>query len=128
MVILICRSLSWLFVLLLLPIKTFFWWHCCCWFSFQLLVYCFFFFPIWLFLVCGDRPSPFTLIQISEADIWTWGTNLADIGNFAVPLLTYVILKTHIKWVPCTSSEKDTVRRLFYILKYIISLWFRFDI
>ena len=43
------------------------------------------------------------------------GQNLAGIGTFAVPLLTYVILKNRTKWVPRTISDKDAVRRLCYI-------------
>ena len=45
------------------------------------------------------------------------GPNFADIGTFVVPLSTYVIMKTGIKWVPFISSYKDAVRRLDYILK-----------
>ena len=43
-----------------------------------------------------------------------------DIGIFAVPLSTYVMLETHITWVPCTSSDKNAMRRIGNILKYII--------
>ena len=53
--------------------------------------------------------------QILEVDLWKRGPNLAEIGTFAVPLLTYVLFKTHIKWVPRTISDKDAVRRLCYI-------------
>ena len=45
-------------------------------------------------------------IHISEVDLWTQSTNFSDIGTFAIPLLTYVLLKTHIKWVPPTISDK----------------------
>ena len=39
-----------------------------------------------------------------------------DIGTFAVQLSTYILMETHIKWLPCTSSDKDSVRRLGYIM------------
>ena len=53
--------------------------------------------------------------QILEVSLWTWGPNLANIGNFAVPLSTDVLFKTNIKLVPYTSSEKYDVHRLCYI-------------
>ena len=58
--------------------------------------------------------------QILEVNLWTRAPNLADIGTFVVPILMYVLLKTHIKWVPCTSLKKNTVRRLYYIKIYIM--------
>ena len=47
------------------------------------------------------------------------GPNFSNIGTFAVPLSTYVLMDTQIKWVPRTISDKDDVRSLGYILKYI---------
>ena len=57
--------------------------------------------------------------HVSEVNIWAWGHNLADIGTFAVPLSTYSLSKTHIKWVPYTVSDKDAVHRLYYIYIYV---------
>ena len=59
-------------------------------------------------------------IHISEVDIWTQGTNLFDIRTFAIPLLTYILLKIHIKWVPHKILDKEDVHRLSYINIYII--------
>ena len=67
--------------------------------------------------------------HILEVDLWTWGPYLADIGTFAVHVLTKVILKTHKKWVPHTISDKDDMRRhcdnniyIYIIVEYLLVL------
>ena len=39
----------------------------------------------------------------------------ADIGTFAVPLPTYVLTKTHMKWVPRNILDKEAVHSMGYI-------------
>ena len=60
-------------------------------------------------------PSASGEFQILKVDLWTRAPIFAYIGTFEVPLLTYVPMKTHKKWVPCTSSDKDILCRLSYI-------------
>ena len=43
----------------------------------------------------------------------------ANFGTSAVPLSMYVLMETHMKWVPRTSLDKDAVRRLGQIRIYI---------
>ena len=50
--------------------------------------------------------------QILVVDPWTRTPISADIGTFAVPLSTYILIKTHIKGVPSTISEKYTWMRI----------------
>ena len=68
-------------------------------------------FPLRLFhpQLAGDENHCFDAFQILEVDLWKRGPNLADIGTFAVPLSTYVLIETHIKEVCSTISYKDAV-------------------
>ena len=52
--------------------------------------------------------------KILEVDCWTLTPISANIGTFAVPLLTYILIETNIKGVPRTSSDKYDVRGLGY--------------
>ena len=53
-------------------------------------------------LLC--RGGCYGKIQILEVGPWTRNPVLADISTFAVPLLTYILIETHVKGVPITSS------------------------
>ena len=53
--------------------------------------------------------------QILEVDPWTRIPILVDIGTFAVPLLTYALIKTHIKGVPIPSLYKYASISIGYI-------------
>ena len=55
-----------------------------------------------------------------EVDRWTQNPILANIGTFAVPLLTYMLIETHIKGVHITKSDKDAVLWISFILKDIL--------
>ena len=57
--------------------------------------------------------------QILEVDPWTRIPILVDIGTFAVPLRTYLLIKTDIKGVPIPSPDKDTCIRIGYIKKLL---------
>ena len=58
--------------------------------------------------------------HILEDDHWTWTPISAYIGNFAVPLSTYVLTETHIKGVCSTRSVKGLIIWISFILKVII--------
>ena len=46
----------------------------------------------------------------------------SNVGTFAVPLLAYIHMENHIKWVACTRSDKDAVIRIVYIKIYYSSI------
>ena len=58
--------------------------------------------------------------HILEDDHWTWTPISAYIGNFEVPLPTYILTETHTKGVCSTSSVKNLMIWIGFILKVII--------
>ena len=67
-----------------------------------------------------NRHGPSGNFQISEVDFWIQTPISADIGTFAVPLSTYVLIETHIKEVWSTIYYKDAVLWIGFILKLIL--------
>ena len=48
-------------------------------------------------------------LHILAVDPWTQTSILADIGTFALPFLTYILIESYIEEVTITHSDKDTV-------------------
>ena len=53
--------------------------------------------------------------QILDVDPWTLTPILVNIGTFAVPLSTYVLIKHYIKGVPIPILDKDAFISKSYI-------------
>ena len=53
--------------------------------------------------------------HILEVDPWTQTQISINIGTFAITLLTYVLIKPHIKWVPIPTLVTDTGIWIGYI-------------
>ena len=58
--------------------------------------------------------------HILEVNPWTRTPIFLDVGTFYIPLSTYVLIKTHVKWVPIPRSDTYTGIRIVHIQIYII--------
>ena len=72
-----------------------------------------------LYEVTTYFPNLYGEFKISEVDPWTRTLISVDVGTFAVPLWTYLLINTDIKGVPIPSSDKYTCIRKGYIKKLI---------
>ena len=67
------------------------------------------------FFICSNGE-----FQILEVDPWIGTPILVDIGTFEVHLLTYVLIKYHLKGVPIPISDKDECIRIGHTLNIYI--------
>ena len=73
------------------------------------------------FVSSNNHDDASDAFHILEVNIWTQGPKLADIGTFVVPLLTYLLLKTHINGYNTTAWTK-TLCVGYVILKIYIMI------